>query len=171
MSERLLEPTFLLFCLGAVLFLCAILTAFTGWMFFRIRRQEQKLSLFFSGKEARDLEQVLLEEKETVAAMDGEIQELFDISNRLHQLGARSLHRTAVSRFNPFKESGGNQSFAVALLDGKNTGVVLSSLHTREGTRVFAKPVKHGEPDGYPFTEEEKAVIREAAATTIEKKI
>jgi hypothetical protein len=59
----------------------------------------------------------------------------------------------------------------VALLDGKSTGVVLSSLHTREGTRVFAKPVKQGEADGYPFTEEEKAVIREAGQSATEKKV
>src|SRR3989304_774700 len=89
------------------------------------RRLKKKLHIFFSGKEAKEL--------------DREIQELFEISNRLRELGMKSIHKTAVMRFNPFKEVGGNQSFCVALLDGKNSGLVLSSLHTREGTRVYAK--------------------------------
>jgi hypothetical protein len=74
-------------------------------------------------------------------------------------------------RFNPFKEVGGNQSYAVALLNGKNSGVVFSSLHTREGTRAYAKPVKNGSADGFPFTEEEKAVIHEAIHSSQEKKL
>jgi hypothetical protein len=68
----------------------------------------------------------------------------------------------SVLRFNPFKEVGGNQSFCVALLDGKNSGVVISSLHTREGTRVYAKPVIAGNADGFPLTEEEKTAIAQA---------
>jgi hypothetical protein len=50
----------------------------------------------------------------------------------------------------------------VVLLDGRNSGVVVSSLHTREGTRVYAKPVLAGEANGFPFTEEEKKVITQA---------
>ena len=63
------------------------------------------------------------------------------------------------------------EGFAVAMLDGKNNGVVISSLHTREGTRVYAKPVKAGEADGFPLTEEEKATIEEAKLSAREKKV
>lgn len=171
MLARFLEPTFLFACLGVFFLLWGILSASTLVLYRRLRRQEEKLTIFFSGKKAQDLETLLLEEKTLIASVDSDVQELFDISNQLHQLGSRSLHKCAVRRFNPFKETGGNQSFAIALLDGKNSGVVLSSLHTREGTRVFAKPVKHGEADGFPFTEEEKAVIREAEQNSQEKKI
>ncbi|MEP7162692.1 MAG: DUF4446 family protein, partial [Candidatus Moraniibacteriota bacterium] len=63
------------------------------------------------------------------------------------------------------------QSFAIAFLDGKNSGAVISSLHTREGTRVYAKPVKAGEADGFPLTDEEKTVIEQAKSIGREKKI
>lgn len=126
------------------------------------RGLKRKLSVFFSGKEAKDLEKILLEQLQGTKELDSEIQELFEISNRLRELGLRSIHKTAVMRFNPFKEVGGNQSFCVALLDGKNSGIILSSLHTREGTRVYAKPVVSGNQDGFPFTEEEKTAITQA---------
>lgn len=171
MLARLSEPTVLFACLGVFFLLLAILSGAVLVLFRKLQRQEEKLAIFFSGKEAKDLETLLIEEKEIIASVDEDVQELFDISNQLHQLGNRSLHKCAVLRFNPFKETGGNQSFAVALLDGKGTGVVLSSLHTREGTRVFAKPVKQGVADGFPFTEEEKAVIREAEQSAQEKKV
>lgn len=136
--------------------------AFVMVLFIRQRHVQRSLETFFSGKDAQDLESILREQLESTKALDTEIQELFEISNRLRELGLRSIHKTAVLRFNPFKEVGGNQSFSVALLDGKNSGVVLSSLHTREGTRIYSKPVVSGQPDGFPFTEEEKATIAQA---------
>lgn len=151
--------------------LVALLVVMVVFLFLKLRSLEHKLGIFFSGKQASDLETVLIEEKERIRAMDEEIQELFEISNRIHSLSQRSMHKSAVMRFNPFKEVGGNQSFAVTLLDGKNCGVVISSLHTREGTRVYAKPVKHGEADGFPLTEEEKATIGQAIASARDKKV
>lgn len=120
------------------------------------------MEVFFSGKEAKDLEAILLDQLHETKELDHEIQELFEISNRLRELGLKSIHKMSVLRFNPFKEVGGNQSFSVALLDGRNSGVILSSLHTREGTRVYAKPVLVGKPDGFPFTDEEKDAVAQA---------
>jgi hypothetical protein len=139
-----------------------ILLAIIIFLVIKNRRLNKKLSVFFSGKEARDLEKVLMEQLNEVKELDREIQELFEIGNRLRELGMKSLHKTSVLRFNPFKEVGGNQSFSVALLDGKNSGFVLSSLHTREGTRVYAKPVIAGQAGSFPLTEEEKSTITQA---------
>lgn len=166
-----LSPS-LIFAFGsgsAILIVASLGIALSLWL--RIRRLERELRLFFGDKGARDLESILVEQRGMVKTMDEDIQELFEVSNRIYALAERSLHKSSVMRFNPFKEVGGNQSFAVALLDGKKNGVVISSLHTREGTRVYAKPVKHGEADGYPLTEEEKRVINEADARGKEKTV
>lgn len=120
---------------------------------------KKKLEIFFGDKEAKDLESVLLKQKEDMKVFDKEIQELFEISNRLYRLGLQSIHKTEVIRFNPFKDVGSNQSFCVALMNGKNSGVVISSIHTREGTRVYAKPVASGVEAGHAFTDEEKEAI------------
>jgi hypothetical protein len=157
-----LPPTILFASLAGIVLIEIILCVLVAMLFSENRSLKQKLAVFFSGKEAKDLEKVLLEQLTETKALDQEIQELFEISNRLRELGLKSIHKTSVLRFNPFKEVGSNQSFCVALLDGKNCGMVFSSLHTREGTRVYAKPVQNGETDGFPFTEEERQAIEQA---------
>ena len=156
-SEAFIQGGVALLGLGEV-----ILGGFVVFLLIRQHRLQAKMKIFLSGKEGKSLEKVLLDQLTETRELDQEIQELFEISNRLRELCLKSLHKTSVIRFNPFKEVGGNQSFSVVLLDGKNSGVVLSSLHTREGTRVYAKPVVSGEANGFPFTEEEKAAINQA---------
>lgn len=148
--------------IGMLIFGELLIFCFIAVLFIQNKRLKQKLHVFFSGKEAKDLEKILLEQLGETKALDQEIQELFEISNRLRDLGMKSIHKTALLRFNPFKEVGSNQSFCVALLDGKNSGTVISSLHTKEGTRVYAKPVVLGQESSFPLTEEEKATIAQA---------
>src|SRR6267143_4690009 len=76
------------------------------------------------------------------------VAERVDALNRLHHelqgLAQRSIQKVGVVRFNPFADTGGDQSFAIALLDAEGNGLVLSSLHSRTDTRVFAKQVANG---------------------------
>ncbi len=74
-----------------------------------------------------------------------------------------SIQKYALVRFNPFEDTGGDQSFVVALLDGTNSGLVISSLHSRGGTRVYAKPVVGAKATTHQFSKEEKEVVEKAA--------
>jgi hypothetical protein len=156
-SPPLMQNSLLVLILGEL-----ILVGLVVFLWLKLRKTRADLAVFFSGKKAKDLDTILMDQLKEVRALDQEIQELFSISNQLRELCLKSLHKTNVVRFNPFKEVGGNQSFSVVLLDGKNSGVVISSLHTREGTRVYAKPVLLGEANGFPLTEEEKLAINQA---------
>lgn len=94
--------------------------------------------------------------------------ERLDALNALHQdleglLRRGTIRNIGVVRFNPFPDAGGDQSFAIALLDSEGSGVVLSSLHARRDTRVFAKPVQGGR-SRYPLTQEEQDAIKRALA-------
>ncbi len=77
---------------------------------------------------------------------------------------ARSIQGVATVRFNPFRGdgSGGNQSFATALLDEKGTGVVISTLYARDRVSVFCKPVAEGH-SSYELSDEERDAITKAA--------
>lgn len=70
----------------------------------------------------------------------------------------RLIQKVGIIRFNPFKETGSNQSFSLALLDGNDNGVVVTSLYTREGNRVYGKPIKRSQSE-YLLTEEEKEAM------------
>ena len=86
--------------------------------------------------------------------------------DRVNQLAAqleRAIQRVGVVRYNPFEDTGSNQSFVLAMLDARGDGFVLSSLHSRQATRVFLKPVSGGKADS-AVSEEEVEAIRLAAA-------
>jgi len=77
-----------------------------------------------------------------------------------------SIQKIGAIRFNPFKEVGGDQSFSIALLDANDDGVVITSLYTREGNRVYGKPIKNGASE-YALSNEEKQAIEKAVGSKI----
>lgn len=77
----------------------------------------------------------------------------------------RSLQHIGLVRFNPFDDTGSDQSFAIALLDDGRDGIVISSLHGRANTRLFAKPVTDGS-SAHNLSEEEAQAIRVAVEGT-----
>lgn len=124
---------------------------------FKKRNQE-----FFAGNKVKNLEELLLDQSKNLKLLDKDIQELYNISNQINGLALQSIHKTALIRFNPFKDVGGDQSFSLALLNGKNNGLVISSLFTREGTRIYSKSIIEGVSEKYPLTEIEEKVIKQA---------
>jgi hypothetical protein len=73
------------------------------------------------------------------------------------------LQRLGFKRFNPFTDTGGNQSFAMSLLDENLNGIVISSLHSRESTRIYAKKIISGKSENQDLSKEETEVIRSAS--------
>ena len=66
-------------------------------------------------------------------------------------------------RFNPFKGngSGGNQSFATALINSEGDGVIISSLYSRDHVSVFSKPIKKLTSE-HELSSEEKSALQKA---------
>lgn len=98
---------------------------------------------------------------ERIDAVTGQIA---DIGRRLAGVetqGQRAIQRVGVVRFNPFADTGSNQSFVLAILDARGDGFVLSSMHSRQATRVFLKSVTAGKAET-ALSEEESEAIRRA---------
>ena len=70
--------------------------------------------------------------------------------------------RIGLARFNPFGNMGGDQSFCLALLMGRNLGIIITSLHGRNGTRVYAREFDPGKIDKKKLSPEEKEAINKA---------
>jgi len=75
------------------------------------------------------------------------------------------IQKIGFLRFNPFEETGGDHSFSISLLDGRDNGFVLTSLHTRSSTRTYAKAIKNG-TSPYGLSKEELKVIQNAKTDT-----
>lgn len=117
--------------------------------------------IFFQGRKAKDLEDILAQQIKRQMKSEKEIKELFKSSRDLWKIAQKSVQKVGVVRFNPFKDTGGDQSFAIALLDNNDSGLVISSLYTREGARIYSKPIEKGKSK-YPLSEEEKQAIEKA---------
>lgn len=104
------------------------------------------------------LNEILKKEKE----YERQIQELYSKILELEKDGLLHIQKVGLLRFNPFKETGGDQSFILAFVDAEDTGVVISSLHTRTGTRWYAKKVVKGKGVEHDLSKEEERALREA---------
>jgi len=110
-----------------------------------------------------NLDQIL---ENILARQNIEAKRIHEVSGeiaKLETLQKGNFSKYALIRFNPFEDTGGDQSFAVAFLDGEGNGVVISSLHSRAGTRIYAKQVLAGKPKTHEFSKEEKEVVEKAA--------
>ncbi len=89
---------------------------------------------------------------------DGEIKDYKELKRKVDEVYNTAIKKVGVVRFNPFIKMGGDQSFVIALLDGKNDGFVISSLFIKEGNRVYTKAIKKGKSEHTLSKEEIEAV-------------
>lgn len=113
---------------------------------------------FMSGASGESLEAILHEHVASIQNTGERVAAVEQLARRLEKAGYFSFQHLGVVRYNPFHDTGSDQSFAVALVDGHGNGVVLSSLHARDVTRVYAKPLAKWEST-YQLTDEEKQAI------------
>jgi len=79
----------------------------------------------------------------------------------VEEQGKRAVQHIGIVRFNPFEDTGGNQSFALALLDSQRDGFVVSSLHSRQNTRIYLKAITAGRSET-ALSDEESEALRKA---------
>ncbi|MBQ7410138.1 MAG: DUF4446 family protein [Clostridia bacterium] len=77
---------------------------------------------------------------------------------------ASCIQKVGLVRYNAFRDVGSDLSFAIALLDGNDTGVVLNGLYGSESSNIYAKPIKGG-VSTYQLSEEEKYALEIAEQT------
>ena len=129
----------------------------------RTRRIDARIQGITRGSEGRSLEAILDAHLEKVFAVSRQLDDVAARTAILESAQRRAFQRVGLVRYNPFEETGGNQSFALALLDANGDGWVLSSLHARSGTRVYAKSIKAGRTEA-GLSAEETDAIRQVTA-------
>lgn len=133
---------------GIWLILLSLVVGYIFSQFSRLTKGVKQGDLIKILKKVFDTEE---KNKKSIVALIKEIK-------RIDEEKLSSVQKVGLVRFNPFRELGGDHSFAIALLDGKNTGIILTGLHTRERTRVYIKEVNKGVSKLSLSKEEEKAI-------------
>jgi hypothetical protein len=147
---------------GLVVVVLALAFAVVG-LIRRVRRLGQRLATLTQGGDESSLEDVLGSHLERVRQVVKDVDAVGTRAAVLERDLQASFSRVGIVRFNPFEDTGGNQSFALALLDGRGDGFVVSSLHARAGTRVYAKAIAGGSSEA-ALSDEEAEALRQALA-------
>lgn len=141
----------------------AVLGAWVAWLQRSEALLRRRLRRVLPQGESSGIDEILDRQLKRIDSLTERIDALNKLHHELESLSQRTIQKVAVIRYNPFSDTGGDQSFAIALLDSLGNGVVLSSLHSRTDTRVFAKAVQSGRSK-YQLSDEEQDAIKKALA-------
>ncbi len=121
------------------------------------------------GVSDKDFKSILTEILQETKQAKEEKEKIAKKIEKIEKESDDSFQKIGLVRYNPFSDTGGDQSFVLVLLDGNDDGVVITSLHSREQTRIFTKPVQKGTQSGYEFSKEEIEAINRAKKSRIKK--
>ncbi len=124
-----------------VVLLALAMAGVAAWLAVRLRRLERHYAVLTRGMDGSNLQGLLERHVQEVRAAVCQVRELDLQTHALASAARGHVQHFGVLRFNPFRETGGDQSFVIALADGEGNGAVISSLHSRDVTRVYAKPL------------------------------
>jgi len=147
--------------IAAVGLLAVVLLIWIAVINRKLSRLTRQYRAMIDGTGVADLETVIGGLQQRAAGAEREIERLSGGLGRLEETVRLSAGRVGVVRYNAFAEQGSDLSFAVAIVNDERSGVVLSGIHSREQTFVYAKPVSGGESP-YPLTPEERRAIEQA---------
>lgn len=141
----------------AFLFLCIIVLTVL------VRQLSSHYNKLTKGITEKSLKAVLENILKQVDVSRKDIDYLKSWCDTIEKDGRLHIQKVGLVRFNPFKDTGGDQSFALSLIDENDTGVVISGLYSRSGTRWYAKRIVKGKALEYELSEEEKRALKEAS--------
>lgn len=131
-----------------------ILTIFFWQMFSHYTRLTK-------GANNKNLKSILEDVLSKIDLHSKDIETIKKYCDNLQKEGFLHIQKIGLRRFNPFKDTGGDQSFVLSLVDGSDTGIIISALYSRSGTRWYAKRVINGKGVEHELTDEEKKVLKE----------
>jgi hypothetical protein len=137
-----------------ILFICFIMQSR------KLKRIQMRYEKFMQ-KEEVDLENLLIHYAKKVNTLQNDQE----ITNRTIEAMKKQMtlcvQKVGVVRYNAIERVGADLSFAIALLDEKNDGVVLNGIYSRDGSYTYAKPIQNGESK-YTLSQEELEALKKA---------
>lgn len=129
----------------------------TGWILYR----EVQLRRFFDKSNHSDVRRLLEDLFKNLESTNRLVGEFKQTLEYVQKKDLRHIQKIGLVRFNPFRDAGGNQSFALSLLNEENSGIIITGLHARETTRVYIKDVHKG-ISKHELSQEEQNALNQA---------
>ncbi len=117
-----------------------------------------KYKRFMRGATNKSIEQLIREYMESIDNTVNKVDVLSGELIHLKEQTDRCIQKCNIIRYNAFSDTGSDLSYSIALLDGYNNGVIISSIYGRNESVTYAKPIDNGECR-YPLSLEEDMVL------------
>ena len=148
--------------LGALVGVIVLLLILVMVLFARLSSLRSLYEKMMRGEESgQSMEKMLLSHIEETRRVAEENAKLHEENARIDALLQTAITRIGVVRFSAFQDMGSDLSYAVAMLDAFNNGVVFSSIFAREDSRSYVKPIENGKST-YTLTKEEEQALKNA---------
>ena len=120
---------------------------------------QKRFKRIFKDKNNNSLEGVISDQVKKMSFLEKKTGEMLAEIQNIKESSRKMIQKANIKRYNPFQELGSDQSFTISLLDGNNNGLLVTGLHSREGVRVYAKPVEKG-TSRYKLSNEEQEILK-----------
>lgn len=108
-----------------------------------------------------NIEESLKEYIEKVEEVSLDNKEIIEYYQKLEQKGKKCMQKIGIVRYTAYEKMGSDLSFALAILDAANNGVVLNGIYSTEGSNIFAKPIQAGKST-YTLSSQEQEALQKA---------
>lgn len=160
-----IDPAILIIILFVLVILLFVLILY---IMANIRKRNRDIKRLLSGKTVGDMEDIILSRFADMDAVKNNSKRLTKEHKEIQETLASCVSKIGLVKYDAFEGMGGSLSFAIALMDSNNNGVVLNCMHSREGCFAYAKELIRGESYVALSDEEKEAIER---AKTLDEEI
>lgn len=153
-----LDPAIILF---VVLIFLILILMYMLKLSMKMTRFLNKYKTFMRGQDGVSLEKSFIRSFNELDKLIESTKNHKEEIRRIKEIQGITLNKTAIVKYDAFKEMGGKLSFVLAMLDAENNGFVLNAIHSREGCYTYIKEIVKGE-SYIVLGEEEKEALRKA---------
>ncbi len=146
--------------------LALLLLLLTINLYMKVNYMKKRYRKMMTGADGSNLERMLIGHINEMKAVAEGNERIKQENERLDALLQLAITRVSVVRFRAFDDMGSDLSYAVALLDSHNNGVILTSIFGREDSRSYVKPVENG-TSTYALMAEEQQALDEAMGKVV----
>jgi len=144
-----------------LVFILMIIIIITYTSLNKIETRYRKLMRGVNKKNLEDIVVSYLDKIEEVKEQNDIMKEKYE---QIYEKLTTCVQNTSMIRYKAFEDMGSDLSFSIALLDGNSSGVILTSIYSRNESTTYAKPVDKG-ISRYELSKEENKVLEQAIIT------
>ena len=153
-----IDPAYIMIGISAVLILLIILYLVC---IVKMKKLRKAYNCFMKGKDMESMEEVLMKQFDRIEVLEEADREKRKEINSLKILMQKSYQKAGLVKYDAFREMSGKLSYALALLDQNDNGVIVTSMYSRDGCLSYAKEVIMGESK-INLSEEEQEALEKA---------